>query len=78
MSNVSESLRSLTKNEQPWAIHSGRSKEMSDSEQIAQVAHQNERMSESLIFLSESLIGSFLGKNQRLAWKSNERIPSPG
>ena len=40
MSNVSKSLRSLTKNEQPWAIHSHRSEEMSDRERIAQVAHQ--------------------------------------
>ena len=30
MSDVSESLISLTKNERPWAIHSGRSEEMSD------------------------------------------------
>ena len=40
MNDVSESLRSLTKNEWPWAIHSGRSEEMSHREQIAQVAHQ--------------------------------------
>ena len=49
MSNVSKSLRSLTKNElceriaqvahQKWAIRSGRSEEMIDHEQIAQVAH---------------------------------------
>ena len=30
MSNVSESIRSLTKNERPWAIRSGHSEEMSD------------------------------------------------
>ena len=40
MSQVSKSLRSLTKNEQPWAIRSGYSEEMSDHERIAQVAHQ--------------------------------------
>ena len=40
VSDVSESLRSLTKNEQPWAIRSGHSEEMSNCEQIAQVAHQ--------------------------------------
>ena len=50
VSNVSESLRSLTKNEQ---------------------------MSESLIFLSESLIRSFFDKNEQFARKSNEQIPSP-
>ena len=40
VSDVSESLISLTKNERPWAICSGRSEEMSDCEQIVQVAHQ--------------------------------------
>ena len=37
---MSESLRSLTKNERPWAIRSGRSEEMSDRERIAHFAHQ--------------------------------------
>ena len=53
VSDVSESLRLLTKNEQceqiaqvatknerPWAIRLHRSEEMSDCERIAQVAHQ--------------------------------------
>ena len=40
MSDVSESLRSLTKNEQPWVIRSGHSEEMSDCERITQVTHQ--------------------------------------
>ena len=62
MSYVSKSLRSLTKNERPWAIRSGRSEEVSNRERIAQVAHQNERLSELLIFFSKSLIRSFLGK----------------
>ena len=39
MSHVSKSLRSLTKNEQPWGIRSGRSEEMSYHELFAQVAH---------------------------------------
>ena len=30
VSDVSESLKSLTKNERPWGIRSGRSEEMSD------------------------------------------------
>ena len=50
VSDVSESLRSFTKNEQ---------------------------MSESLIFLSESLLRSFWAKNKRFAQKRDERIPSP-
>ena len=62
MSNVSESLISLTKNEQPWAIRSGRSEEMSDVSESLISLTKNERMSESLIFLSESLIRSFLDK----------------
>ena len=50
---VSESLRLLSKNEQPWVIRSGGSPKMSDCERIAQVAHQkwaNERIAHSLIF----------------------------
>ena len=60
MSVVSELLRSLTKNEKPWAIRSGRSEEMRDRERIAQVAHQKwanewiahffEQIADSLIF----------------------------
>ena len=60
MSDVSESLRSLIKNEQPLAIRSGRSEEMSNCEQITQVAHQKwandwiahffERIAHSLFF----------------------------
>ena len=59
MSDVSESLRSLTKNEQPWAIRSGRSEEMSDREQIAQVAHQklaNEWIAHIFELITHSLI----------------------
>ena len=37
---VSESLRSLTKNELPWVICSYCSEEMSNRERIAKVAHQ--------------------------------------
>ena len=60
MSDVSELLRSLTKNERPWEIRSGRSEEMNDRERIAQVAHQKwahewitrffKRIAHSLIF----------------------------
>ena len=50
MSDVSESLRSLTKNEQPWAIHSGHSEEMSDVSKSLISLTKNEQMSESLIF----------------------------
>ena len=60
LSDVSELLRSLTKNEQPWVICSGRLEEMSLREWIAQVAHQKwanewityffEQIAHSLIF----------------------------
>ena len=66
MSDVSISLRSLTKNERQWAIHSGHSP----------------KVSESLIFLSESLIWSLfhhlLAKNKQFTKKTKERIPNPG
>ena len=50
LSDVSKSLRSLTKNERPRAICSGRSEEMSNRE--LRSLTKNERMSEMLIFLS--------------------------
>ena len=90
--HVSESLRSLTKNER--------------CERIAQVAHQkwvtmshlltslrgNERswgnrsgcspkMSEWVkcsFFLANRSIAHFWAKNERFAWKTNEQSPSPG
>ena len=48
VSDVSESLRSLTKNERPWAIRSGRSEEMSDVSESLISLTKNERMSNSL------------------------------
>ena len=73
MSDVRESLRLLTKNEQPWAIRSSGSLKMSDHEQITQVAHQkwgirseNRRANSkpwlkwlNLIFFKEMLLQSF-------------------
>ena len=63
-----------------WANGSGRSLKISDHKRFAQVAHQkratmsqllrlltkNERMSESLVFLSESLIRSFFPKKRAI------------
>ena len=66
MSDVSESLISLTKNERPWAIRSGRSEEMSDVSESLISLTKNERMSESLIFLSELLIRSFFDKKRAI------------
>ena len=48
MSDVSESLISLTKNERPWAIRSGRSEEMSDVSESLISLTKNEQMSDSL------------------------------
>ena len=62
---MSDLLRSLTKNEQPWANCSGRSP----------------KMSEWLVFLSESLICTFLSKKRAIRSENrwaNWRIPSPG
>ena len=59
MSNVSESLFSLIKNEQPWAIRSGRSEEISDVSKSLILLTKNEQRIEWLIFLSELLIRSF-------------------
>ena len=64
VSDVSESLRSLTKNERPCAIRSGRSEKWAIVSEVLKSLTKNEQMSESLIFLSEKLISSFLGKKQ--------------
>ena len=76
MSDVSESLISLTKNKRPWAIRSGPSEEMSDVSKSLISLTKNDRMSESLIFLGESLIflskshiRSFLDKKQAIRSK---------
>ena len=53
---VSSSLRSLKTNERPWANRTGRSEEMSDVSDSLISLTKNERMSELLIILSESLI----------------------
>ena len=80
MSDVSEFLRTLTKNEQPWAICSGRSQKMSDHEQIAQVAHQkwgNEQIARFYEQIAHSLTYlNFSQKKKRFTQKTNERIPS--
>ena len=55
---MSESLKSLSGNEQPWANHSGRSRQMSNCEQFSQVAHDkwaNERFAQK-IWLNKSKI----------------------
>ena len=67
VSDGSESLRSLTKNERPRAIRSSRSEEMSDCDRIAQVAHQkwaNEWIAHSLIFRQKT--SDLLGKPMSL------------
>ena len=66
MSDVSESLISLTKNEWPWPICSGHSEEMSDVSEPLILLTKNERMSESLIILSESLIRLFFDKKRAI------------
>ena len=67
MSHVSESLRSLTKTEQRWAIRSGRSPKLNKHEQIAQVAHQKlSEWAKRWFCLRESLIRSFFPKKQAI------------
>ena len=77
MSDVSKSLRLLTKNERPWAIRSGRSEEMSDVSESLISLTKNERMSDSLkkfwlkkskiLFFSMFYIQFFYWKNERIA-----------
>ena len=91
VSAVSESLRWLTKNERCEQIAQVAQKKATMSNSLRYVAQRkwaivseslrtltkNERMSESFIFFIESLIRSFLGKNERFAGKTDERIPRP-
>ena len=79
-SDGSESLRSLTKNERPWGICSHRSEEISDREQIAQIAHQkwaNEWIARFFEQIAHALIFGQKTSDYWLAWKTDERIPSP-
>ena len=68
MSDVSESLRSLTKNERPWAICSHCSEEMSDCERIAQVTHQK--------WANEGITRFFGQKTSDLLGKSMSELPA--
>ena len=59
MSDVSKLLRSLTRSEQPWAIRSHHSEEVSVHEPIAQVTHQkwaNERIANFSELIAHLLI----------------------
>ena len=74
MSNVRESAHFA---HQKWAIRSGCSEEMSDvSEESLITNTKNERMSELLIFLSQSLIRSFLGKKPAIRSENRYEIES--
>ena len=78
MSDVSESLRSLTKNEQPWAIRSGRSEEMSDVSELLILLTKNEQMRDSLkeclLKKSKILFYYVLFKVLNKKIRKNERI----
>ena len=83
VSDVSESLRSLTKNErcewiaqvahQKWAIRSGRSEEMSDHE-VAQQKWANEWIAQFFERIAHSL--SFGQKTSNLLRKPMSEFPS--
>ena len=61
---MSDSLRLLTKNEQPWVNRSGRSLKMSE-------------WGNRLFFLANPSFAHFFTKNKRFAQKTDEQIPSP-
>ena len=65
MSDVSESLRSLTKNERPWGNRSGRSPKMSE-------------WANRSFFWANRSFAHFFPKNEQVAQKTDEPIPSPG
>ena len=85
---MSNSLRSLRKNEQLWANQSGRSCQKSNCEWIAQVAHdkratvsdllrvlmRKEQMSQSLFFIANCSFALSLTKNEQFAKKNVTKI----
>ena len=71
---MSESLRSLTKNERLAQVAQRKWRIVSES---LRSLTKNEWISESLIFLANRSFANFWTKNKRFARKSNERIPSP-
>ena len=75
-SDVSEWLRSLIKNERPWAICSNRSEEMNDRELIAQVAHQkwaNEWIAHFVEGIAHSLIfGQKTSNSLGIKWANSQ------
>ena len=72
MSDVSKLLKLLTKNEQQWAICWGRSPKMSNHERIALVAHQ--KWANGSFFWVNRSFAHFWAKNERFAQKTDERI----
>ena len=77
MSDVSESLRSLTKNEQCEQFARVTHKKWATMSESLRSLTKNERMIKSLVLLRESLIRSFFAKNEQCAQKTDEGIPSP-
>ena len=92
VSDVSESLRLLTKNEQceqisqvaqqKWATMSDLLRSLRENERSwANCSGRSPKMSkwanEQIVFLSESLIRSFFQTNERFAQKTDERIQNP-
>ena len=60
-----------------WANRSGHSPKMSDVSKSLRSLTKNERMSESLVFLSESIIRSFFRRKRPISSENRKRIPSP-
>ena len=89
MSDVSESLRSLTKNErceqiaqvahQKWAICSGplRGNERLWANRSGRSPKMSEWVNRSFFWVNRSF-AHFWAKHERFARKTDERIPSPG
>ena len=63
MNDVSKSLRSLTKNEQRWAIRSGLTK---NEQPWAKGSGRSPKMGKLLVILRESLIRSFFRKKRAI------------
>ena len=71
MSDVSKSLRSLTKNERCERIAQVTNQKWATKSDSLRSLTKNEQMSELLVFLGESLICLFFAKNKQCAKKTD-------
>ena len=77
VSNVSESLSPLTKNERCEWITQVAHQKLAPMSDLLRLLTKNEQMSKLLFFGANCSLAHFFAKNEQFAQKTDERIPSP-